>query len=317
MFFTLVKSCREMNSKLLSFFLFISFLNFAYPDTDQVKNLKISLQRSGFDNSNEILVAFKACFNVKETDRLYRDLLKSSFNINNKQLLKIQYAKTLNSFGSQIESVKIMDEVSRSLDKSSTIVKVEYYIVLGGISVNSESPVLAREYFQKALALLEGKNNNVSRMKCYTSLGMTFTAENKLDSAIVYFNKAGAIDHGESGLNSLYLKLNMAWMSSKLGEFESSKANFLEAIDLFTVVPDVFAELRTYGNLGDIYFEQDSIALAKMYYEKGLKMANKFGFKLDVFRFERSLGLSFAKESNYREASVSYTHLTLPTNREV
>ena len=38
---------------------------------------------------------------------------------------------------------------------------------------------------------------------------------------------------------------------------------------------DIFAEVRTLGNLADIYSKQDSLILAEYYYQEGLELAKK------------------------------------------
>lgn len=274
----------------------------AYPDNSEIHSLIRLLNESKFSPVDELISNFKKCDSKSECDALYKAILEETVGKDAISHLQIQYAKALNSFGSQDEAIALLKDVSNRLNKASSSVQIEYYLTMGTVMVSSENPIMAQTNYRKALKIAVQSNDRNSQLKCLTSVGLTFTAQHQLDSAFHYYFEAKKFEKSGSNRNNLYLKLNLAWTNSMAGELEKAKEFFIQSLDLFKEVSDYSAEIRTFGNIADIYSKQDSLDLAHFYYQKGLKSANKHGFKLDVFRFERAIGELYAKERKFEQA---------------
>jgi len=288
------------------FFLFFCFQVVAYPSQTEIYQLIELLNDFKSEPVDQLVEGFKQCSTKKECDKLFNSIIKETVGKDAVSHLQIQYAKAINSFGSQNQAIELLNNVSSRLNDASKLVQIEYYHAMGTILVSSENPLIAATNYRKGLRIAKQINDDNSQLKCLTSIGLTFSAQLLLDSAFYYYNEALKFEKSGSIRNNLYLKLNLAWTASMAGDLEKAKLIFIQSIDYFKVVSDGSAEIRTYGNIADIYSQQDSLQLAEKFYKIGLTKAETLGYKLDVFRFERAIGEVFSKQRKFEEALLHF-----------
>ena len=242
---------------------------------------------------------YDACSSIEEMEALRVETTKLSL------LNDIAYAKAIIRRGEGKKALIILADLSSQALSSSNYVKGEYYGAMGSLSYSSENPEEAIKYYKKSVFYLRKTANKGDLQSKYTSLGMTYTALKKYDDANYFYKKAIGLKAHGSIKNNLYLELNMALTKSSMGILAEAKAHFMEALILFKNAPDKYAEIRTIGNLGDIYVKQDSLKIAEEYYLKGLKMAQENGFELGRVRFHNSLATLY---KNWNNLALAYKH---------
>jgi len=201
-----------------------------------------------------------------------------------------------------IESLKIFEN-SQSLSKSTYS---EYYSVLGNISLRNENPELAVKQFNKAIQLIDEGFTVEHQQVLFMRMSNGLNAVEDYESALEYLNRAMLLESRSDNRNSLYLKLNLALTESKLGNLQKAKKYFKNALVLVSIQEDKYAEVRTYGNLADIYAVQDSFDVSEEYYQKGLSLAVETEMVLDKIRFYKSLSELYNKMSLF-EKSIRYS----------
>ena len=107
--------------------------------------------------------------------------------------------------------------------------------------------------------------------------------------------------------NFLRAQRNLAIMMVQSGEFEKAKKHFIKAIDLGS------RDSTTFGLLGLCYVNGGQFISAETAYREAIVL------NADVKDWQLGLAKALLNQKKYQEsiAAVSYTHLTLPTNREV
>jgi AraC-like DNA-binding protein len=275
-------------------------------------------QKSLFDaaKKNEVLdiylyaTLYKEGKEFNEIDSVYKLLDEGLKNIDLKAINIIAYGNAIDKLGYHSQALDILSAVNSKLEKYSIIVQAEYFSAMGSVALNSMNPEFATNQYKKSLALIVD-SNNVSKeiiQDKIIKIGVALNSLLKHEEAMDVFEKAMTYELLGTNRNSLYLKLNMALTNSCLGKLEEGKRYLLDALQVIKKNKDAFAELRTYGNLGDIYMEQDSFELARKLYNQGLAKAEESGYKLDGFRFQRSLSDLYYKN---KQLDSAYIHLKL------
>lgn len=232
-----------------------------------------------------------------------------------KGTLSDEAEKTLNTIAF-CDAIDLKGEHSKALSllhdlQSSTkftimpsIVLAEYNSILGNISIRNENPELAVTQYQKAIGLIDGSFSVEQTQVLYMRLSNGLNAIGDHESAMSYLEKSLNLDPSGKNRNALYIRLNIALTNSYLGNLETAKVYFKEALVLIDFVEDHFAKVRTYGNIADIYAEQDSLELSESYYLQGMVLAKSSGMTLDLIRFHQSLSDLYANHDQYKEAYI-------------
>lgn len=247
---------------------------------------------------------------LSELDSIYKLMDKELENIQLKALNIIAYSTAIEKLGYHNRVLDLLATISLKLERYAIVVQSEYFCAMGSVALYSMNPEFATTQYQKSFELILDVNN-ISKEIIQDKIirvGVGLNASLKHKEAMKVFEKAMDYEVLGKNRNSLYLRLNMALTNSYLGKLEIAKNYLLEALEIIKKNKDDFAELRTYGNLGDIYAKQDSFYLAKKLYDQGLVKAEENGFKLDVFRFQSSLSKLYYKN---KQLDSAYIHLKL------
>ncbi|MCP4443017.1 MAG: tetratricopeptide repeat protein [Aureispira sp.] len=282
----------------------------------RAQNLNNSINLFDATQSNEVLdiylyvKIYKNHQEFQEVDSLYQ-LLDNSIEKEPLRIMNtIAYAEAIDKLGYNSKALDLLSVINSKLETYPIVVQSEYFSMMGGLALRSMNPEFATKQYQKSLDLIED-SSQVSKEIIQDKIirvGVGLNASLRYQEAMKAFEKAMEYELLGTNRNSLYLKLNIALTNSYLGKLEDAKKYFLEALQIIQKNKDVFAELRTYGNLGDIYMKQDSLHSAKKFYQQGLYKVEACGFKLDAFRFQYSLSDLYYKS---KQLDSAYIHLKL------
>ena len=293
-----------------TFFLLFSVLTVhvaAYPTDPAVERTL----RSSKTGSYRAFEAFKSlygdCSTVSEIRALARELDGKLKTKSAKSLNHIACALALDFRGEHKQAVHQLRSLATSLHQQTDYVRGEYDCALAKISYTSENPKRAIELYTSGIRSLEESQEMTAVQIAYTNLGLAYAALDQHETALVNYAKASSIRCASSQKIQLYLHLNKALSYTHLGKNSESKAAFRSALGLIQQTKDYFAEIRTYGNLADIYLAEDSMDLAEFYYLKGRRTAIRHHFKLDLIRFDHSLAQLYQKLGNYQQALLYFT----------
>lgn len=295
-----------MNNFLLFVFSFVQIAVLASDSSGRDLNPKSStLKGNDIEFYHE---AYASCTREAQLDSLNRVFNDKINEATTKTLNLFAYCKALSKRGKSNEALKQLNVLTPYLSKLDDYLYGEYYATIGSINYFSENPQKAYEYLKRSIVYTVKSKNKRALHSRYSSLGIVFLALNDLDSAFLYFEKALSINQYASTKNRLYLELNIALANSSMKNYEAAKHHFTKALRTFEEYPDLFAEVRTYGNLGDIYIGQDSLHKGEMLYLEGLKLAERNSYNLGCIRFHKSLADLYGVQNRIKEA---FDHLLI------
>ncbi|CAG5077343.1 helix-turn-helix domain-containing protein [Parvicella tangerina] len=234
----------------------------------------------------------------------YKNQLQSE---NDKLLENIAYCDAIDLKGEHLKALELMKDLQDEIASSSTPASIaaEYNSILGNISLRNENPELAVDQYYKSIDLINEGFSETHVQSLYMRLSKGLNALGEHEKAMNYLSKAMALETKGTNRNSLYLRLNIALTNSFLGNLDEAKAYFKKALTIIQLESDNFAEVRTLGNLADIYAQQDSFDLSESYYLEGMQLAQQTGMVLDLIRFHESLSKLYAQHQLFETA---YSH---------
>lgn len=207
----------------------------------------------------------------------------------------------------ELEDYKLSPQSTSSKKQSESLAFVElhgqaiefYENILKRSS--AENLILAELYyrqghFQKALHLLEDKNNEkveLLKIKLYLRMG-------KFEEASKSFEKFKYPD----SFDSLNLKGILAYHQSKI---EDSLGYFKQSKSLLSQNSDYNALALSYNNLGNLLLEKKEMKEAKSFFDQALSLAQKSNNVIFEGMFEMSLGYFYHRNKKTPQALDHYT----------
>ncbi len=280
----------------------------AFPSEDEIRKVEIKAENGQLLDAYYLNELFKKCHSTEEVNALSERLTTSFSDLEQIQLLQISKARRTEYFGDHISAFKILKNLRQTNFKNpSPIVRSEYYSILGYIALNSGKPLLALEYSKKALKYSSRGNNNELIQSHYMSIGVVYNALGRTDEASAQFDKAEEFELNGPNRNSLYLKLNRALVESNKGNLEVAKEKFRNILRVIRSNNDVYAEIRTIGNIADILSQQDSLDASVTLLNKSRGLIEKSGQKMDLIFVYSKLAKIYHLKGDHKEA---YTLLT-------
>ncbi len=265
------------------------------------QNDKETVDPYTFSKSYKVIAAIDSIYLIHE------NFQNQSGSAHDKLLDNIAYCDAIDLKGEHLEALKLMKELQNKMVPSTTppAIIAEYNSILGNISLRNENPELAVNQYYKSVDLINESFSETHVQNLYMRLSKGLNALGEHEKAMDYLSMAMALETKGTNRNSLYLRLNIALTNSFLGNLEEAKAYFKKALTIIQLGSDDFAEVRTLGNLADIYAQQDSFDLSKSYYLEGMQLAQQTGMVLDLIRFHESLSKLYAQHQLFETA---YSH---------
>jgi len=307
-FINFIKKSIEVNKFLLILCFWIQFGNCVFANEGETligRNIEVA-------DIEFYHLAYAESTSVAQLDSLNQAYNSAITDPLSKILNLFAYSKALSKRGKSNIALQKLNVLTPYLSQFDNYLLGEYYATISSINYFSENPKKAHEYLKRSIKYTLKANNNCALHSRYSSLGIVFLALNNVDSAFVYFDKAEQLNASATPKNRLYLELNIALANSTIKNYERAKVHFKRALNSFEQYPDLFAQVRTYGNLGDIYIKQDSISEGLELYYAGLQIAKKNGYNLGEIRFHKSLADVLYAQNKPNEAYKNLvSYLTL------
>ncbi|MBM3435175.1 MAG: response regulator, partial [Bacteroidetes bacterium] len=172
---------------------------------------------------------------------------------------------------------------------------------IGSIYYDLQEYDRSREYFQKALEILEKSENQAMLANIYNNLGVIGQETQLYEISIEYFNKALKISRAfnmKDVIGTVYH--NIGKSKFLMGEFQQALSYYflsMEVLDSIGVEDD-----RTLNNIGQVYIEIDYYREAQIYLYRALKIAkknNQFIYLRDIYN---NLAVSYERQKVYDKA---------------
>lgn len=289
-------------SFLISILLSFSFASISQQGPSTEGLIIGQLENGTFQTLETLNELFLESSSDEDALQLMIELDKTLKRKSNKSLNHIAAASAISSFGDHSLALEQLTELSSNLNSQTNYVKGEYYVTLGKISYRSENPKTAIRHVNRGIKFLEQTNELEALQIAYITLGLAYGGIDQHETALVHYDKASEISQTSNPKTQLYIELNKALSSTSLGKLDRSKEAFQNALSIIHETEDYFAEIRTYGNLADIYLLEDSVAKAESYLLKGRKIAVREGFKLDLIRFDLTLSELYKAQGEFEKA---------------
>jgi AraC-like DNA-binding protein len=280
----------------------LSFQTVAYPSLQEKRDLVDQLSDGSYREFKEIDKLYQKCHSSSDALQLMKDLDKLIRGHSGKSLNHIAAASRISALGDHSLALQQLRTLSSKLHSQSTYIRGEYHVTVGEITYRSENPKGAIQHIEKGITLLKKSGENGALQAAYVSLGLAHGALDQHEQALVYYDEAEKIFQHPPKKVQLYIQLNRALSFTYLQKHDLSKIAFQEALSIIKETEDYFAEVRTYGNLADIYLMEDSLKQAEYYLLKGRKLATKQGFKLDLVRFDLTLSELYKRLGKFETA---------------
>lgn len=291
--------------KYITFILIFIFLPIglhAYPSKPSKVTAIRQLENGSYKDLEIFNNLYLQCHSSTEALQLMKELDElieqpSCFPLNH-----IAAASAISFLGDHSLALQQLKELSTSLSSQTNYIRGEYYVMLGKISYRSENPKTAIGHIETGIDYLEKTRELEAQQIAYTNLGLAYGAIKQHETALVCYDKAASITDKSAPKTQLYLQLNRALSYTSMGKHVQSKQAFQNALSIIYQTKDYFAEVRTYGNLADIYLLEDSLGKAEHYLHKGRQLASNQGFKLDLIRFDLSLAQLYKSQGKFEKA---------------
>ena len=192
--------------------------------------------------------------------------------------------------------------------------KATCYGNLGAVFRSLGHNVIAKEYFEKALAIRIEIGDKEGEATGYADLGTVFESLGEYVKAKEYYEKALAIAK-KLGTKQSEAKNygNLAHLFYTLGEYVGAEEYFKKEQNISMEIGDRQGEAEVYANLGAVYESLRKYRKSKECYDKALSIFSELGNKVEEATIFGNLGVFFQslgdniKAKEYYEKSLAIT----------
>lgn len=205
-------------------------------------------------------------------------------------------------------SVKKIDSLKLAATKGSVNNQCNSLLLLSEEYSNNDLH-LALHYAKKALGKAKTANNDTLLAVSYNSMANTYQYKSKLDSALIFHNKA--LHHrikikDTIGIADSYNNLGIAYDSK--GLFSEALHNYFKALYFYDKKKDIEKLAMTYTNIGIIYKTQKEYKKAFQYYKKSNELYKQTKSEFGITVSSGNLGSVLIDFGKYEE-SLKYSQI--------
>jgi tetratricopeptide (TPR) repeat protein len=167
---------------------------------------------------------------------------------------------------------------------------------------------LGRSKMEKALKLLEGLGDNVTRLKLLISLGKNSFQTNDLGTAIEYYEGAVklAIDNVDARAEG-YALANLGGVFIEKPDFITAEKNLTKALKIFEGLGEQRMVASVHGNLALIFLKRGDAASGLEHAKKQLTMVTELDITSRLSKSHALVGLALKDLGRYKEARFELT----------
>lgn len=165
----------------------------------------------------------------------------------------------------------------------------------------------AIECLLASVELLEDSEYYAYLNVCYSTLGGLYLELEQFNQSAFYFNKALALSTGvddQFGISkALY---NLGVVQFEIDSFATSLMTLQKALALSEQLGDEMQQAKALNAIGSIYFAQNEMQEAIIYYRKALPLCIAYGMQIEQASVLNNLAAIYELESNWEMALSSY-----------
>lgn len=231
-------------------------------------------------------------------------LLAETHNATN----KIEIYTLLSVRNKRVDISKAYNYAHEALKLSERTGNTEYlreiYGLLGDVAVVHDSLGLAKEYYLKAMSILETQDDKSEMTGFLLVMGNIAFVKDNLAEALNYYHKGvrNAEEYGQGDfLDDLYL--NIGSINFRIQNNHRAQEYYSKALDSFIQYGDSLEMADAYSNLGLTYVELGNYTTAEEYFNKALEIYrshNEYTKSAGTY-----LSLSVAEDSRNNYAEVN------------
>ena len=256
--------------------------------------------------------------------------------IANLAIIKDQYGEIYEARGDFQKAIKMAEEIE------NVELLAFLYSEIGVSFTYTSNLIEARENYKKSFLLYEQMRNDERLSYLSSNIGSLFLQISNYKSAIEYYNK-GLKYSGENKLGQILNLTGLADVYSNESNYAKSLKYYNRAKEIADSIKDVssaikidqgigalyyninrpfdalellkksdsnissdespFELIKLYSKIGTVLTSIDSISQAETYFQKGLKLANKYGDIYSSIVLKTELAYNYFKQANYNDAT--------------
>lgn len=274
------------------------------------------------------LIYKKNVLNGTEKLELLRNL---AFNEQNDTKLALSYAEELIRLSKLLKNdlylyrgylqkgnkKRFLGELDQALAAFFSALKVaqrtKYTPHIGGIYNSiadvysmSNNHVVAKTYYNKAIATLKLTDESLELAATYANAGYEFYNTNVYDTAFLYFKESGRIFNKLNyQVGVAYSLGNIGMVQAKTGKHQLAEKNINEAISILESAEDHQPICDYLLSMVDIYQANKDLTRATAYASRSLKLAEAYGLKEQISNANLKLSELYESAGN-SQASLRY-----------
>ena len=171
---------------------------------------------------------------------------------------------------------------------------------------------LAHEHFEKALALLEGKEDSEWRMYALNYKGRVELLMGEFDSALLTFQQTLSVSENLGDeLNCADVINNLAYIHFQQDEFDKAMECFQNARHRYARVQDTLSMAQCDNNISNIYVERQQFDEAKSLLQKAIPVFEEFADEASLAHAYQNLGTIYATGHVNLDSALFYLHKSI------
>lgn len=298
---------------LLVFFCFLSFTG-TTQDLQLSDSLRILYNSGDFDVRDELEILNKLAASETNADQLLtysQELIRKAkrrdstifqfegyLQQGNAYRLKSDMTKALESYFS---AAKVASEHNLK-SKSATI-----YIAIADVYSITGDNETSVGYYQRAMNLLRIEKDSIGLASAQLNLGDEYFNQNKLDSALYYFNESGKVFHDlKYELGEAYNLGNVGLVYAEKGNHTQAELNLDSAIVVLTRLGDYYPICVYLNAMADIYEAKGNKRKSLRYALQSLGLAKQYGLKEQISDSNLKLSDYFKQRGEFKKAYDYY-----------
>ena len=132
-------------------------------------------------------------------------------------------------------------------------------------------------FYHQALRLAKQKNDSAKMGKIYNNLGVAFQFQINTDSAEKYlFNAYKIFESSNNAKQFAKASMDLGNLYTSESKYDKAIDKLLEGLKVFELIEDSSYLIHGYNSLGNLYLNIDDAHSALKYYQKSLKLTQKY-----------------------------------------
>lgn len=267
---------------------------------------------SALSSNEEKVLAIKAIPFDKMNDnasaaiKIYQEGVGIAKSINNKNyqaaiLEQLSIAHYYNgdydmSVKSALHAVNIYEELGHSEKSGAVYASIGYQMKRRDLQK-------AYEYMKRGVKLLEGTEDLKALSAAYNNYGVLFEMDDKIDSALFFYNKSlDIVVELNDSIGIPYALNNIAGAYVLNGDYQKALPYYKKALDIREKRLDANGMAENYTYYGDFYFKQDKFQEAIPYYQRAYELAKSIKYMFLMKVTSGQLSECYAETGDYMQA---------------